>query len=436
MYGGLKKSVSLVALVAAAGIFSTGANAADLGGDCCADLEERVAELEATTARKGNRRMGLTIWGAVNRTIMSWDAPADGASPTSGTYLGLDNTNFATRFGFRGNARVAPTVTAGYSIVIDVFTGGTTARASRVSEEGGNVNLTNSRFDDHLMRMRDANVWMESSTFGRVTLGRLTGAGAVGTIDLAGIGNVASSGVSLAGGALSFANGTALATVTDQLGDFGYRQDGVRWDSPALAGFTLSASLGETLRESVAGAAAPAVDGRLYGVALRYAGEFSGVRVAAGIGYEKAVDEASTPANHEATHWGGSLALQHVATGLFIQGDYVNFERLSTAAFGGVGANVAREGNRYIIQAGIGQNWFGIGRTTLYGEYARHSHDQSLFAATAGATRVTTWGLGITQDIDAAAMQLYAGYRNHSLTEAAVGQGDIGIFLAGARINF
>ena len=27
------------------------AKAADLGGDCCSDLEERVAELEATTVR-------------------------------------------------------------------------------------------------------------------------------------------------------------------------------------------------------------------------------------------------------------------------------------------------------------------------------------------------------------------------------------------------
>ena len=33
------------------------AKAADLGGDCCADLEERVAELEATTARKGNKKV-------------------------------------------------------------------------------------------------------------------------------------------------------------------------------------------------------------------------------------------------------------------------------------------------------------------------------------------------------------------------------------------
>lgn len=40
---------SLGALVAAgllAGGLTTSASAADLGGDCCADLEERVAELD------------------------------------------------------------------------------------------------------------------------------------------------------------------------------------------------------------------------------------------------------------------------------------------------------------------------------------------------------------------------------------------------------
>ena len=46
------------------------AKAADLGGDCCADLEERVAELEATTARKGNRKMSLTITGQVHRMVL------------------------------------------------------------------------------------------------------------------------------------------------------------------------------------------------------------------------------------------------------------------------------------------------------------------------------------------------------------------------------
>ncbi len=78
MIGGLLKSASTVALFAAAGLFVGGvampsAKAADLGGDCCADLEERVAELEATTARKGNRRMSLTVSGQVNTAVMAWD---------------------------------------------------------------------------------------------------------------------------------------------------------------------------------------------------------------------------------------------------------------------------------------------------------------------------------------------------------------------------
>ncbi len=39
---------------------SESATAADFGGDCCADLEERIAELEATGARKGNRKASAT----------------------------------------------------------------------------------------------------------------------------------------------------------------------------------------------------------------------------------------------------------------------------------------------------------------------------------------------------------------------------------------
>src|SRR3989442_1240409 len=71
MIGGLLKSASRLALLAAAGLFLGGvampsAKAADLGGDCCADLEERVAELEATTARKGNGFFGYA------RRVAAW----------------------------------------------------------------------------------------------------------------------------------------------------------------------------------------------------------------------------------------------------------------------------------------------------------------------------------------------------------------------------
>src|SRR6187401_3324507 len=108
MIGGLWKSTSTVALAAAAGFFVGGvavpsAKAADLGGDCCADLEERVAELEAATARKGNRRMSLTVSGQVTRVVLWYDDGKD-----SKTYYGLDNTNSSSRFIFNGSTRVTP----------------------------------------------------------------------------------------------------------------------------------------------------------------------------------------------------------------------------------------------------------------------------------------------------------------------------------------
>src|SRR5262249_14161232 len=90
------------------------AQAADLGGNCCADLEERVAELEATTARKGNRKMSLTITGQVHRMIMWWD---DGFS--SKTYWGIENRNSSSRFSILGEAKVTANVKMGFEIMLD-----------------------------------------------------------------------------------------------------------------------------------------------------------------------------------------------------------------------------------------------------------------------------------------------------------------------------
>src|SRR4030095_11883671 len=77
MLGGTQKLPRHAALLFAAGLLAAGgaapAGAADLGGNCCADLEERVSELEATTARKGNRRVSLTISGQVSTALMAWD---------------------------------------------------------------------------------------------------------------------------------------------------------------------------------------------------------------------------------------------------------------------------------------------------------------------------------------------------------------------------
>jgi hypothetical protein len=68
VFRGPTKTSSRSAIAAALGMTLGGfammgaspAKAADLGSDCCADLEERVAELEATTVRKGNKKVSVT----------------------------------------------------------------------------------------------------------------------------------------------------------------------------------------------------------------------------------------------------------------------------------------------------------------------------------------------------------------------------------------
>jgi hypothetical protein len=45
----------------------------DVAHDCCADLEERIADLEATTVRKGNSKIEMSIGGTVSHAALSWD---------------------------------------------------------------------------------------------------------------------------------------------------------------------------------------------------------------------------------------------------------------------------------------------------------------------------------------------------------------------------
>src|SRR6478752_6615235 len=114
MFGGLTKTSSRIAIAAALGMtlggFAMGASpaqAADLGGNCCADQEERVAELEATTVRKGNRRVSVTLSGQVNRSLLYWN---DGF--TEDLYS-VDNAIANSRFRLTGTAKLNTDVTVG-----------------------------------------------------------------------------------------------------------------------------------------------------------------------------------------------------------------------------------------------------------------------------------------------------------------------------------
>ncbi len=114
------KKHNLYALVAAgllaSGMSITSASAADLGGNCCADLEERIAELEATTARKGNRKVSLTVSGWVGQQISFWD---DGVEIN--TYVHDLGTTLGSHVKFTGSAQISPGWSAGYVLQIEAI---------------------------------------------------------------------------------------------------------------------------------------------------------------------------------------------------------------------------------------------------------------------------------------------------------------------------
>jgi hypothetical protein len=461
-------------------------------------LEERIADLEATTARKGNRKMSLTITGQVHRMILFWD---DGHS--SDTYYGIDNTNSSSRFSFTGTAKVTPTVSMGFDITIEIEAGGTSSKLSQFDEDGKLGAQINGGFgasfnaanvDAYFGDARRAAWWVEDTRLGRLTVGRYESAGAITTIDLAGIGAGASASVILVNGGFLVrgSGGQYFGINWGNLGDPAANQgrtEEIRWDSPTWQGFILSASIGEA--------------GDYWGVMLRYANEFNGVRVAAGIGYERATDiptavgcvsiptipnanltagssntcvnpPGAGPANlvdaGSVSAWGAGLSALHVPSGLFIQGHYLaaDFDNPNPATnpVTGYWAQVAnkKDANQWLVQAGITKNWWGFGNTALFVEYSKNND----WGAGTGAGRnyntaitipgtvnvagvvdtdMTVWGAGITQNLDAAATELYLDWRHFSTdincsANCGVGFGRslptdaFDAVIAGARVKF
>lgn len=391
MIGGLFKTTSTLALAAAAGLMMGGvsAKAADLGGDCCADLEERVAELEATTARKGNRKVSLEVYGQVTTGVMWWDNGAE-----SNVYV-VDPQTSNTRFGFRGSARITPDVSAGYELELAWQTADAT-KVTADSDEG-----------DDVPEFRQAHWYIKSETWGKVRVGFAdTANSGIAEIDL--------SNASIADGMSSSQAG--LQIIQDMGGprmdnyEFN-RKNVVRYDTPTVGGFVASVAWGED---------------DIWDVALRYAGEFGGFKLAAGIAYGESTDANNGGdffADPAVEVLNGGLSIMHSPTGLFV-----------TASAGTRDSDdfLDRE-HFWFTSGGIEQKWNSLGKTTLFG---MGGEQEDGFDRTA-----RFWGLGVVQKIDNAAMDLFVSYRRYDLDGGVVGLEDpahdtFDTVLGGARIKF
>jgi predicted porin len=364
------------------------------GGGCCADLEERVAELEATTARKGNRVVSLQVYGQINKALLIFD---DGVS--SDAFV-ADNDQSGSRIGFIGKASFKPGWTAGYNMELDIQDSATN-RVSQNDDEG----------DANEIKIRQNYVYIESDRFGRISLGQQS----VATDGIAEIvlGNSLTDSKDIFQAfKVKLRNGNDSGFNVGQFVDNldGDRDDVIRYDSPSIYGFIVSASWG---------------DNDLADIALRFKKEFGTIRVAAGIGYTW----DSTTEGEDKELLNGSFSLMHVPTGLYVSvaGGTVTFEN----------ANVD-DGSYYYAQLGIEKRVMPYGSTTVYGDYG-HYENISLDAALNGL-EADRWGFGVVQKFDAAALEVYANVRIYSFDGSGGANTadfeDFSTVLIGSRIKF
>jgi hypothetical protein len=403
------KNLSLIALVAAGALAGgiTSANAADLGGNCCADLEERIAELEATTARKVNRKVSLTVSGWVAEQVVVWD---DGVE--SNAYQTSLGDTLNSHFKFTGSAQIAPGYSAGYVIHVETPSSENVG-VSQATDDGGSA-----------LSVLQSFWFIKSDQLGRISVGKQSSAADNVAVLPDGSGTLAFANYIMydvnafnirRNGVNTGTNWGSLATCqsftgADTLG-LGADCDGVpnnnvRYDTPTFAGFSASASWGED---------------DTWGLAGRYAGEFNGIKVAAAIGYYENTDDNGNGAKEVAEKARGGkesgalqagLYLQHVPTGLFVYGAYGQDHNDVTGRLNAAGRQQI-DGENYYIKAGIRQRWNPLGHTVLFGEYGNNDDKLSnnLWAAGATSSNLDQWGLGVVQEVDAAAMSLFAIYR-------------------------
>jgi hypothetical protein len=148
-------------------------------------------------------------------------------------------------------------------------------------------------------------------------------------------------------------------------------------------------------------------------MALRWAGEFSGIRLAAGAGYR--VEDFDTFGASEMKTLGASASMMHVVSGLFVNGA---FSQQDAHPLWG-------DTQMWQVRGGMAKNIFGIGNTAPYLEYAQH--DLKDFGVDS-----TFWGVGVVQTIDAAAMDVFFAYRTYDIGGAI----DVSTGMLGARIKF
>ena len=344
------------------------AMAADLGGDCCSDLEERVAELEATTVRKGNKKVSVTLYGQVNRAVLWWDDHVE-----SNTYT-VDNNYESSRFGVKGSAKISGDWSAGYRLEVET-TGANSARLNQFNDDNA--------FDPAgPLNVRHSFIYMNNKNWGEVRLG-LTATPIYNITKDTNVTELEDTMHSddrmnqsfLLRAKNSPQNAEGLSTLRwsdisrcyESSNAFvcSTRKNGVAYWSPTWEGFSASAGWFEDDE---------------WGAALRYKKEWGeNWEVGAGWGYAKITDERLQNGGggfagyrRDFDEWAGSESIKNIPTGLFVFNALSFSETHDSNAIGAFNGKRPPLMNAWDVQFGIQRklHWFGLdslGQTSIWG---------------------------------------------------------------------
>ncbi|KUO64294.1 MAG: hypothetical protein APF80_14965 [Alphaproteobacteria bacterium BRH_c36] len=393
----------------------------DVGGyissQCCSDLEERIAELEQTTARKGNRKVDIEINGTINNAILFWDDQHE-----RNAYV-VNNDIDGNSFAIDGEVELEDRFegwTVGFTLELDLLNAGS-RDVDQLNDDG-----------QTLVDLGEASIFIENERLGTMTLGFTSARGktdGANESDLSGTYVASNVAVSDIGGSFFLrrsgaAAGTSLLALT--WGDLIDPLDAptgniISYETPNFGGFSFSTYYGED---------------DIWNVGVGFNRDITNFTVQAGVGYSVNRDRGEQDlVDYEQVI--GSLAVLHKPTGInfAIASGLRSFTETTRLNDGTLATPV--DVSFLYMKAGLIRRLNALGNTAFYAEYGQFRDFQANAADTvtvaglgginegnlcggadvaclADGSDAEVWGVGLVQYVDAAEAQLYIGFRHHS----------------------